>query len=78
MLRPIDKYIVLEEVKNNTAIFMPNESTDKYKVVSVGPSVTEVSVNSIVLIDSYIKKVTIDSLTLFICKVENILCIVEE
>lgn len=78
MLRPIDKYIVLEEIKNNSSIIMPNESTDKYKVLSVGQNVEFVAVGQVVMINGFIKKVVEGNKTLFICSQDNILCIVEE
>lgn len=77
MLQPIGKRILIEEIKEELKqglIIIKDDSTKKYKVLSIGDEVTKIAPNDIVVIVSYAQQtIKIDDKSYIILEQESII-----
>ena len=81
MIKPLDKNVLVKkyESKNVLGIYMPQNNTNLYEVVSVGKNTNEVKPNDIVIIDiKNANEIQHEGLMYYLLSEEYILGIVEE
>lgn len=82
MFRPLNKNVLLTNVQITNAsqkIFLGNNASKKYQVVSIGKEVVEVKVNDIVYLnESKLIKLNIDNKEYFVIDEQDIYIITEE
>ena len=81
MIKPLDKNVLVKkyESKNVLGIYMPQNNTNLYEVISVGKNTTEVKPTDKVIIDvKTCHEVSYNGSSYYLLKEEDILGVVEE